>query len=645
MRAIRLAINELRRFREPLRIIAPIGLALIPLLYGALYLWSNWDPYGKTDKIPVAVVNQDKPVTAAGELVDAGGQFVQQLRATPKFDWDFVDADTAHDGLVHGRYYFTITIPSNFSSNLVSAQNPIPERATMGITLNDANNYIVGVVAQTAEVELQNQVNSAAHAAYAKAIYGNLSLVKQQLGIAAQGADALVNATGLAQRGSDALGQGIDAARQGAQSIGGSVDKITAATTQLSNGVNALADSAAATLPAAAGALADAADAAHSGVKIVADGTSLATTQADQALSALRQLGANPVVSATPAYSQALSALTAVSQTTRSANSAATDSLTSLDNATAQAQQVGKQSGPVTAAVRSVTSSATALSAAATSVGGAGTQISQGLDAISSGAATLQESANQSNAGAAKIATTVNGAVDKIPDTSPGQTAKAADILGSPVGLTTRNLHPAGVYGRGLAPFFMSIAVWVLGLLAYLFFRPVNLRALANRVNPVVVAVGGWLPVALLGAVGGLILYAAVQFGLGLDPEKPVLLGLLLMLGAVSFVAIDHMLRYTLGVIGDSLSLVLLIVQLTACGGLYPIETTPAPFQAVHPLLPMTYLVQGLRVTVSGGLSSTLIRAFVVLAAFAVAALAVTSVAVWRRQVTNMSQLHPALDV
>src|SRR5699024_5400672 len=177
----------------------------------------------------------------------------------------------------------------------------------------------------------------------------------------------------------------------------------------------------------------------------------------------------------------------------------------------------------------------------------------------------------------------------------------AADVLGSPVAISTDNLNPAGVYGRGLAPFFFAVALWVVGVLAYLFVKPLNTRALASRLNAVSVAVAGWLPVAAITAVGALILYGVVQVGLGLDPVHPWLMVGFLVLTAGAFIAIDHFLRITLGVIGEGLSLVLLIVQLTACGGLYPIETTPAPFQAVHRVIPMTYVVDGLRVLVSGG--------------------------------------------
>ena len=70
-------------------------------MYGALYLWSTWDPYGKLDQVPVAVVNEDVPVTGPdGQTIYAGDRLVAELQDDPIFDWQFVDATTAADGLL-----------------------------------------------------------------------------------------------------------------------------------------------------------------------------------------------------------------------------------------------------------------------------------------------------------------------------------------------------------------------------------------------------------------------------------------------------------------------------------------------------------------------------------------------------------------
>ena len=73
IKTFRLAGYELRRFKGPLPILGLLFLLLIPTLVGALYLWSNWDPYGKTDQVPVAVVNEDVSVEVTdGHLALSG---------------------------------------------------------------------------------------------------------------------------------------------------------------------------------------------------------------------------------------------------------------------------------------------------------------------------------------------------------------------------------------------------------------------------------------------------------------------------------------------------------------------------------------------------------------------------------------------
>jgi putative membrane protein len=553
---LRLVLVEFRRFRSPLRWLVPVGLGLIPLLYGSLYLWSNWDPYGKSSEIPVAVVNHDQPAVANGQLINAGEQFSQQLKASGRFQWNFVGADEAHDGLKHGRYYFTITVPADFSAKLASAENPLPQRASMNITLNDANNYLVGIVAETVKSELQSQVNIAAHTAYARAIYSELGQVKEQLEIASAGAHRLVDGTTLAQQGSAALTQGIEAVQAGA-------GRITDGVTQVAN----------------------------------------ASSAADEALTRVIDVILPLIPDGDPRIADVKQALRAAANL--------------LHALTVGAQQV--TSGAM--------------------------QTSTALGPLQTGSKTLQTGADQSHSGAADIAGVIDEALDKVPDTSPRQTAKAAEVLGSPVGISVDNLNPAGVYGRGFAPFFFPIAIWVVGVLAYLFFRPVNLRAFAGRVSALTVAAAGWLPVATVTAVGGLVLFGVVEVGLGLKPDHPLWMVGLLVLAAGAFVAVDYFLRISFGVIGEALSLVLLIVQLTSCGGLYPVATTPAPFRAIHPVIPMTYLVDGLRVAISGGLTGNLLRDLLVLAGFLVGFLAGTAFLIRRQRVWTVSRLHPQIEV
>ena len=118
----------------------------------------------------------------------------------------------------------------------------------------------------------------------------------------------------------------------------------------------------------------------------------------------------------------------------------------------------------------------------------------------------------------------------------------------------------------------------------------------------------------------------------------------MVLLAAACFTAIAHLLRTWLGVVGSAIMLVLLMVQLTSAGGLYPIETLPAPFRVIHTFIPMTYLVDALRITFTGGPTDHLWRDVAVLFGFTVVAV---GLCMYRgapaAQVPSSGDLHPVL--
>jgi putative membrane protein len=217
--------------------------------------------------------------------------------------------------------------------------------------------------------------------------------------------------------------------------------------------------------------------------------------------------------------------------------------------------------------------------------------------------------------------------------------------LASPVDVAVKNLHPADNYGRGLTPFFFSIALWVFGITAFLILRALSQRALASRAGNVLVAMAGWLPVGGACVFAGLLLYVVVDWGLGLDPVHPWEMAGLMALAAAAFTAIAHFFRVLLGGVASAIMLILLLLQLTTCAGTYPYETLPAVFRTLHPVLPMSYLVDGLRVTITGGNSAHLARDVLVLAAFGVVAMALTVFAVGRRREWRIADLKPELSI
>ncbi|WP_282204661.1 YhgE/Pip family protein [Kitasatospora fiedleri] len=499
---------------------------------------------------------------------------------------------------------------------------------------------------EVVQSKLQAQVDSAVHEAYVRAVYGELTDFRKELAVASEGAQQLVGATGTAQQGSAALASAAVGLHAGTERIGAGAQQISQAVGQVDQAAEALTKAATDRLPQAAAQLVTAASVAAEGLHTLHTGTSQVRAGADTALADLRQLATNhPELAQDAVFARALRDAEQADATAAGIDDRAAAADTGAQQNLAAARDLQRTATAVQQNAAALNSPLRLLDSGTAEVAAGTSTVAGGLDALRAGADAAKSAADQAHDGATRLAGTVDDGLHRIPELTDQQIAGAAQVLGTPARIDRTNLHPAGVYGRGMAPFFFGIALWVFGLFAYLLLRPVNRRALAGRARSATVAAAGWLPAAVLGAVAALVLYAVVDLGLGLDPAHPWATVALLVLGAASFVAVDHFLRTWLGVAGDVLSLVLLVLQLTAAGGLYPMPTTPAFFQAVHPLLPMTYLIDGLRVTVSGGQAAHLLRDGVVLAGFGAVFLALTALAVRRQRVWTVARLHPDIEL
>lgn len=683
MNVLRLAGFELRRFRTPVQRLALAFLVAVPLLYGALYLWSNWNPYGELDRIPVAVVNQDRPVTVpdpsdpAGkrtQTVTAGSDLTAALRRDRIFDWRFTGATDAAAGLHAGRYYATLTIPPSFSADLTSAATGPARRANVDMRRDDGNGYVIGLLINTAGRELEHRIDEAATTAYFESVYGGLDALRTDLTQARDGAVQLRDGLAEEKRGTGALVAGLQQSSAGATQLAGGLDQLTAGAGRLAAGAQQVADGnrrlAAAVdplvarvlpaLPRVAAAAVAANDATGGFASLGATGSDTVAARARASRDALVRLGnSDPRVKRTAAYRQALAA--------------ANRTVARADQVSTAARRVTSATGTLAADTRTLRTEVpriqSRLRAGARGIDQLATgaqQVADGADRLHSGLATasdgadrlrdgqyrLLDGARRLDAGAARLhdgasrlATGLSQAVDRLPAADPAQRQRDAQILGSPANVNTIADHDARTYGRGLSPFFFSIALWVFGIAAFLVLRPTTGRALAGHARSAVVAIAGWLPIFAVCTVGGLLLLTVVWLALGLDPAHPAGTIALVLLGAACFTALAHLFRLALGLVGSAVTLILLVLQLAAAGGIYPVATLPAPLRWLHPLLPMTYLIDGFRVTMTGGNGVHLARDAAVLAAALTVTLLLTLAVVARRRTWTPARLHPPLGL
>ena len=149
-----------RLLMNPVALVVTLGVCVIPSLYAWYNIVANWDPYGNTQGIKIAIANNDRGTQndLVGEL-NAGDQVVDQLKENDQLGWTFVDsAADAKEGVESGEYYAAIVIPKNFSDNLVSMLDGNYHQPKLTYYVNEKKSAIAPKVTDTGANTIEEQI-------------------------------------------------------------------------------------------------------------------------------------------------------------------------------------------------------------------------------------------------------------------------------------------------------------------------------------------------------------------------------------------------------------------------------------------------------------------------------------------------------
>ncbi|MBP2324493.1 putative membrane protein [Kibdelosporangium banguiense] len=639
MSAFRLASNEIRRITAGrLPKLAVLALVLVPLLYGSLYLFANHDPYGRLDNIPAALVMQD---AGAPDTENAGDKVARKLQDSGAFQWNRVSAEEADAGVRDGRYSFSMTIPSDFTAALTSSGDFKPRQGLITVTTNDANNYLVGTIADKVAGTLRQSITSEVGQRAADKFLVGFGTIFSKTQEAANGATQLADATAQARDGSAKLSEGQHKLADGAA-------QVAAGTKELNSGLNTLRDKTK-DLPAASAKLADgAAQVAAGNAQVAAQGQHIADV-ANQFVGGLDKVNGDIAAKLRQAgfteeqVQQVMATLGQARQPIDDANSKVQGAAAQLNKLAAGAKQVSDGAAQLAAQSPALTDG---ISKAAAGIG----KINDGAAAVAGGEQTavgatdkLADGTRQIADGTAKLRDGLDQGLGQIPHPDDPTRDATARTIGNPVSINTVGDVRAGSYGAGLAPFFLSLATWIGAFVLFLLVKPLSSRAVAAGQPAWRIAIGGWLPAAGLGLAQVVLLFGVVTTVVGIDAHRPVAALGLLALASLSFTAILHALNAFFGSVGKFLGLVLLILQLISSGGTFPWQTLPDVLYPLHSVLPMGYVVDGMRHLLYGGSLSNVGTDVLVLAAYLVGGLAVSTLAAHRQRMWTPSRLRPEL--
>ncbi|WP_214321064.1 YhgE/Pip domain-containing protein [Nonomuraea sediminis] len=663
------------------------AVVVLPLLYAGLYLWSFWNPQGNLDRLPVALVMEDRP---SGDL-HAGQDLADELESRRIFGWHRVSAQEAVDGVRDGSFYLSLTIPSDFSTRLASpSEKGTPNPAQLGLQVDTGRSYIMGTISDSVFNEVKAAAARTAIHGYFDNVFVSIGDIHDKTTQAADGAGKLHNGALKAGDGVSRLNDGLGTAENGAQQLstglstaGSATGRLHDGSTQVTNGIGKARD--------AIGTLNDGMAKLERGTGKLSDGANQAYRQVHAQIGAVDQL-ADRYVPVLNEYgpriaddAEALAQLAdqvdgnpelaakarEVAATARRIAEVAPGLGDKVDGVRGKVDQLDEglakladgasaldagvtKAGHGTAKLyqasnklyngsQQVTDGIGKLGGGLVKLGDGASQLYSGVDKLHNGAGKVDRGMNQLAKGSADLADGLGDGAKQIPAYSAQERDARSDMMSDPVRLAKSVDNAVPNYGTGFAPFFLPLALWVGAMIAYMVLKPLNQRRLAGTSGALGIALSGWLPAVGLGAAQVGVLLAVLRFGLGLEAEHWAGVAGLLLLAVAAFLAIVQAVNALLGPPGRVVALALLMLQLTSAAGTYPIETSPGFFQTISPWLPMSWVVSALRRLISGGDPTVVWQACGVLSAFLLLGLALTTLAVERSRTWSIKRLHPEL--
>ena len=638
-------------FSNKILLISMAVISFIPILYSGFFLGSIWDPYGQTKNLPVAFVNEDKGTSLNGKSLNIGESVEKKLKDNHDLGWEFVSKQQADEGVNSGHFYAVVTIPSDFSQKVASITESEPQQAVINFTTTPAKNYIGSLVSNQAAAKVKSSVSEQITQAYAKGILENLDKLGLGLETAANGASTLHDGLGRLQSGTQTYVGGVKQLAVNQQSLTGGLAQLSDGSRKLQAGLGQLSNN----LPTESqlSQLSDGMKKLQSGInqlnasvsnpspalvaqqnKVKTDAQTLVQTMEASksdllaAGGTLQTLGAQAAASGSDSTTISLPQISNISQAFTKIQTISAQMETLREDLQALTQQLLAQQTQLQAGVSVLNNGVNQLTPNAITAFNGYNSLRFANNQLLAGSASLTNGLNEAKSGSQKLANGAslleNRSGALIDGTS--QLASGADTLANkladasnrikiqPTGATTQRqianpvksemIEKGNVpnYGYALSPYVLSLSLFV-GALVLNVIYPIR-KTFSEQES----AIRWWLSKASVAGVAAFmqatILMLVMVFFLGLTPEHPAHFIGAIYLTSFAYMSIVSLLVIVLDNPGRFLAMVLLVLQLGSSEGTFPIQTANGFFQAINPLVPMTYSIRALRQAISGGLDN-----------------------------------------
>ncbi|XZF76411.1 YhgE/Pip family protein [Bacillus sp. AL-1R] len=240
--------------KKPMTIATIIAIGLVPMLYSLIFLSAYWNPYNKTEKLSVAIVNNDKGTEFNDKKLNVGKDFVEGLEDNKSFKWKVTSKKQAMEGLNDEKYYLVIELPSDFSKNAATLLDEKPKKMKLNYYTNAGKNYVGAQIGTTAIKEVNANISKEITEQYAKTVFDNFKEIGDGMTKASDGAGKVNDGAAKITDGTDVLNKnlkklndsmitfesGSTKLKSGAEKLSDGIKKSNDGANQLNTGLNAL---------------------------------------------------------------------------------------------------------------------------------------------------------------------------------------------------------------------------------------------------------------------------------------------------------------------------------------------------------------------------------------------------------------------
>lgn len=632
-----------------------VAICLLPSLYAWLNIYSNWDPYGNTGNVSIALASMDKGyVTEKGEVVNKGQEVLDDLRESTAINWVFLDSEEeAVNGVYSGKYYAAVVIDEDFSYNMFNMLTEWTGKPSITYYENAKKNAVATKITDTAAGNVKASINEAYLEVVISTVMesanriadditgddpaGSLRSILEQSIVTLNACNRMMDSFGAAVSGTNLPQVDTQRLDEIIMTINeklpdGSTLRQTVA--EVSMKINENAEKVENALRVLENATVDTSGVAAANQVIAGSAASY-----EEIAKLLEEMAADAPTSDTRAYIESMASvaretsgwLYKLSETeiADTAINGAVDSLKTLvklnqsfipclDDISIQVESTFLSVADMLDDAKIMLNDVHQLKQAAANVKAAGADTLGILKPAGTRVAS-------SLADALHKLETLNGEdyLKALLEILGGSPILYGEYFAQVVQTTVTPVYPIANYGSAMAPFYTVLSIWVGGVMLGAIFKAHARHDGLVDPKPHELYFGRYLLFFFLSQIQTAIIITGDLFLLKIQCLHP---GLLYLCGAVTsftFSLLIYSLAVSFGDVGKAIVVVVMVLQIAGSSGTFPIELLPEIFQKIYRFFPFPYAIDAMRECICGVYGSTYVVKLSQLLIFAVVALGI----------------------